>query len=205
MLSNVHWWEFARNIILELRPRRILDVGCGEAMLWRGFGFSGRHNLRDPRVPYEWFDFGAHVVLVDIDVYRHPLDFVNASGELLPFPDKSFDLVISTEAIEHVVNPKAFASEITRVGEHWLVTTPAAEAPELMSEESAGRLFRANPWLVNLLREYPNDKYPHRAHKKVFTKGELEELFPGSQVIEVQGDAKEPHYVVFDLSGVGNG
>jgi hypothetical protein len=50
---NKHWWELARDVILQLKPRRVLDVGAGEGMLWRGFGFAGRHNLRDPRVPFE--------------------------------------------------------------------------------------------------------------------------------------------------------
>jgi len=199
-MLNKHWWEAAREAILRLRPRRILDVGPAEAMLWRGYGFGGKHNKRDPRVPREWFDFGAHVVLVDIDMYKHPLDFVNASGELLPFPDKSFDLVISTEVIEHVVNVEAFASEIMRVGRHWVVTTPAAEASGLMDEESAEKLFWMNPWLVNLITAYPNDKYPHRAHKRVFTKEELERLFPGSQVLELKTDAPESHWLVLNFS-----
>jgi ubiquinone/menaquinone biosynthesis C-methylase UbiE len=189
-----HWWELARDIILEVKPRRILDIGAGEGMLWRGFGFAGRHNLRDPRVPFEWFDFNAHVVLLDIDAYKHPLDFVNASAELLPFPDKSFDLVIATEVIEHVVNPEAFAREIIRVGRAWVVTTPAGE--EFMNEQEAERAFHSNPWLINLVREYPNDKYPHRGHKKVFTKEELERLFPNSQVFLIINDAPTPHWAV---------
>jgi len=193
-MLNKHWWELARDVILKLKPRRVLDVGVGEGMLWRGFGFFGRHNLRDPRVPFEWFDFNAHVVLLDIDMYKHPLDFVNASAELLPFPDKTFDLVIATEVIEHVMDPKAFANEVVRVGKAWVLTTPAGE--EILNESEAERAFHSNPWLINLVKEYPNDKYPHRGHKKVFTKEELEELFPGSKVFLFMADAPTPHWAV---------
>ncbi len=41
-----HWWELARDVILQLKPRRVLDVGVGEGMLWRGYGYNGRHNVR---------------------------------------------------------------------------------------------------------------------------------------------------------------
>lgn len=194
VVLNKHWWELARDIILQVKPRRVLDVGVGEGMLWRGFGFFGRHNLRDPRVPFEWFDFNAHVVLLDIDMYKHPLDFVNASAELLPFPDKIFDLVIATEVIEHVMDPKAFANEVVRVGKAWVLTTPAGE--EFLNEGEAERAFHSNPWLINLVEEYPNDKYPHRGHKKVFTKEELEELFPNSDVLLFVADAPTPHWAV---------
>ncbi len=74
------------------------------------------------------------------------------------------------------------------------------EAPGLMDEGSAEKLFRTNPWLVNLQVEYPNDKYPHRAHKKVFTKEELEGLFPSSQVMFIQAvDSPVPSFVVFNF------
>ena len=74
-----HWWELARDVILQLKPERVLDVGVGEGMLWRGYGYSSKHNVWDQRVPREWFDFNAHIVLLDIDAYKHPLDFINAS------------------------------------------------------------------------------------------------------------------------------
>jgi len=65
-----------------------------------------------------------------------------------------------------------------------------------LNESEAERAFHSNPWLINLVREYPNDKYPHRGHKKVFTKEELEELFPGSKVFLFMADAPTPHWAV---------
>jgi SAM-dependent methyltransferase len=48
-------------------------------------------------------------------------------GRLLPFRDKSFDIVFSNAVIEHIIGgdqQEQFAREIMRVGRSWFVTTP---------------------------------------------------------------------------------
>ena len=195
-MFEFHWTELARELIFRLKPSSVLDVGCGEAMLWRGYGYAGKHNVKDPRVKEEWYTFNARVVLFDIDLYKHPMTFVNGNAEHLPFKNKAFDLVISTEVIEHVEDVELFAKEIERVGKSWYITTPSEE--ELTDRSTARKLFRSNPWLVNLADEYSDDAYNHRAHVRVLTEDQLYKLFPNSHVIKIKASDDGIHYAVVE-------
>jgi SAM-dependent methyltransferase len=55
------------------------------------------------------------------------LRYIKADGLQLPFPDQSFDLVVSFAVLEHVgsrKNQKAFIEELCRVGRTCFITTP---------------------------------------------------------------------------------
>jgi SAM-dependent methyltransferase len=97
---------------------RVLDVGCGQ----------GRHT-------FEAYRRGADVVSLDLaaedlGVTRQWCAAIAAAGEApagatttavradlrsLPFPDGSFDRVIASEVLEHIVDDRAALAEIARV------------------------------------------------------------------------------------------
>jgi ubiquinone/menaquinone biosynthesis C-methylase UbiE len=115
-------WELRRDFLLaEVRPEdRVLDLGSGAG------DFTA---LLD--------EAGAEAVGVDVAEAalsharaRHPeLDFQLAPIEAaLPFGDSSFDVVWSSEVIEHVADTARWLSEVRRVlipGGRLLVTTPS--------------------------------------------------------------------------------
>lgn len=95
---------------------RVLVIGCGQGDELR--------LLND-----------AHVTAFDLSMsaatHARSLvgqnDYLQSDGMHLPFRSGSFDLVISSEVIEHVLEPSKMMGEVARVlvpGGHLLITTP---------------------------------------------------------------------------------
>jgi 2-polyprenyl-6-hydroxyphenyl methylase/3-demethylubiquinone-9 3-methyltransferase len=85
-----------------LRPKRILDVGCGNGSIARFFIEKG----------YDVYGIDASVKGIEFARIYHAERFhvqdLNDDGLPLAIKDKSFDLIISTEVIEHVYSPLKF-------------------------------------------------------------------------------------------------
>jgi SAM-dependent methyltransferase len=99
--SLMHCQQFVRG--------KVLDVGCG---------------MR----PYEktWFASAQQYVGLDYLSDRSKPDVVGSALDL-PFPDQSFDTVVSTEVLEHVPDPLRALTEMRRVlkvGGMLVLTTP---------------------------------------------------------------------------------
>jgi len=113
-------WDFGQerrlNLIRRFVPlegRSILDVGCGLGMYVRAM---------------RRFSQDVHGVDIDADkVAEARRDLPNirlAPAEKLPYPDGAFDVVLSHEVIEHVVDDRQAIAEAVRV----LKAPPAGEA-----------------------------------------------------------------------------
>jgi ubiquinone/menaquinone biosynthesis C-methylase UbiE len=95
----------------------VLDVGCGSG--W----FSREAQRRGARVT------SLDIALQLLHETRRKVvtNRVNADACALPFPDAAFDLVISSECIEHTLDPRLALAEIhrvTRPGGRLVVTVP---------------------------------------------------------------------------------
>jgi SAM-dependent methyltransferase len=94
-------------------PRRILDAGCGE-------GFAMRAVLSAARAEVVGLDGSAGAVRIagQLNPGRR-----FAAGDLyaLPFPDRSFDLVVCMEVLEHLDDPHLGLQELARVSAGWLL------------------------------------------------------------------------------------
>lgn len=98
------------------KPLNILDVG----------GWPG--TLRD-------FLPADHVTIADIQ--DAPPPFVKASGTKLPFPDASFNVVVSSDTLEHVPNESrvAFLSEMCRVSRDLVLLSAPFDSPAVRHAE----------------------------------------------------------------------
>ena len=109
---------------------RVLDVGCGSALV--------ADRLSDLSAHYTGVDFGDHHIAFAAKKFegRHgPLrtSFLRGDAEALPFVDRSFDVVVMSEVIEHLLRPERAVWEVGRVlrpgGTYVLTTNNASELP----------------------------------------------------------------------------
>lgn len=85
--------KIARLLRIEDRkgPLRILEVGCGSGMIASYFS-----TLESPKCEVHAVDVN------DLRIVRTGYRFVRVEGVALPYPESSFDLVISNHVVEHV-------------------------------------------------------------------------------------------------------
>lgn len=158
---------------LPLESRRILDVGCGLGMYVEKFR-----------------RFSSEVYGVDIDPEKVATaqtrlpNISLAPAEDLPFKDRSFDLVLLHEVIEHVVDDHRAIAEAVRctdVGGHVVIYAPN----RLYPMETHGFYFRGKYHfrllpLVNYLPDALRDQFC--PHVRVYTARGIRSLFEGFSV-----------------------
>ena len=152
---------------------RILEDGCGVGMYvqhlvpWGGtvFGLEYDH----PRA---------------VEAHRHAPHVLNAAGERLPFPDNTFDLILSHEVIEHVHDDRVVIAEIVRAlrpGGRLVLFCPNRGYPfETHGIYWKGEYTFGNIPLVNYLPRPQRDKLA--PHVEIYTWGGLAKLFKGLPV-----------------------
>lgn len=174
------WMEYRHLDKLRLlNPKRTLDVGCGLA--------TGLHLLKgelhgiDPLMDHYQ------------TVYQYPEELIltNTFAETIPYPDAHFDLVLCTNVLDHVSDPKKVVSEIHRVLapsgtfflliEYYDVDIRRDEAhPFSFRQKDIKALLRdfwpiyweARSWVPGIM-EYVDCRIPRAEHKTVtaFLKG----------------------------------
>jgi SAM-dependent methyltransferase len=94
---------------------RILEIGCGQGPMMQFLRSLG-HDV-----------VGIDPVASRLEVWDHRGRACVADGESLPFPDGSFDLVLSFDVFEHVPDSDRHLRDVARVLRrpgHYLIGTP---------------------------------------------------------------------------------
>ena len=116
-------------------PAAVLEVGMGEGEV------AGRIRRRFPDAAFVGID------LPDEDLASHwradGLAGAFADIARLPFPDRSFDLVLAIEVLEHVPDPPAALSELRRVSRQHLVLSVPREPIWRIANLARGKYVKA--------------------------------------------------------------
>jgi ubiquinone/menaquinone biosynthesis C-methylase UbiE len=96
-----------------LAPRTILDVGCGPGYLLRLL--AGKFPEAERLAGLDAAPAMVEQATAAIPADEHRLTFTVGRAERLPFPDRVFDLVVSTTSFDHWTDQPAGLRECARV------------------------------------------------------------------------------------------
>lgn len=99
--EEIYALQFCKYIFkkfLKSKPKKILDVGCGDGRYIKAF-----ENL------------GCTVYGIDIKPQNNKIIKLDITKDRFPFKDNEFDLVFGRAVIEHIINPDNFLQESSRV------------------------------------------------------------------------------------------
>ncbi|MCG2786735.1 MAG: methyltransferase domain-containing protein [Anaerolineae bacterium] len=113
---------------------------------------------------------------------------LNAAGENLPYPDSSFDLILSHEVLEHVLDDRQAVAEMARVlkpGGRAVIFVPNRGYPfETHGIYWRGKYHFGNIPLVNYLPRRWRDRLA--PHVRVYSSKDMQNLFAGLSVRVVE-------------------
>jgi SAM-dependent methyltransferase len=136
-------WDIFTPLATELddlfRPNRVLDLGCA-----KGYLVSCFRRLGVKAYGFDISEYAVNSAPANAKKY-----VCQASIDSIPFPDKYFDLVVSTDVMEHLTLPQAEAAirEIQRVSSRFVYTNICLDLEPGLAEDSC--------------RSYTNDDKSH--------------------------------------------
>lgn len=115
-----------------VNPTSILDVGCGE-------GFSlNKLNENNIGEKLEGVDYSKEAISIGKKLFPN-LSLKQDSIYNLPYKDNTFDIVLSTEVLEHLENPKKALREILRVSKKYILVSVPNEPFFMMGNFLRGK------------------------------------------------------------------
>jgi len=110
--NSEDWVSFIQRQIIDSGCRSILEVGCGSGNLWKEINLL---NYSFKRLILSDFSFGMLYGFRQNNKKSEIEKFSTNDVQFLPFPDKTFDLIIANHMLYHVPDIDLALSEICRV------------------------------------------------------------------------------------------
>jgi len=164
----------AKEIVKELKIQptdKILEIGSGLGLLGKEI-----NNLISPNLSY----YGIEILFDSAKKSKGSLTPVVADALTLPFSDKTFDSVISTDVFEHLRDPQKAVKEVYRVlksgGKAFLVIADPSESRFFEVPDHRSRSGKKSDveWWENLFKEIgfeideSSKKYRKKDWRKIF-------------------------------------
>jgi SAM-dependent methyltransferase len=161
-LLHVATYDFAEQFT---KAKRVLDYGCGSgygaARIARSAGHVTAVDVADDAIDYARSQYPAD-----------NLDFRTIDpSQPLPFPDGSFDTVLSFQVFEHVADTERYLAEIRRV------LRPGGQLVLVTPDRSTRLLPMQKPWNRWHLKEYSARSLGDRVRRH----------FPNVEVLRMSG------------------
>lgn len=156
-LWHIRKWTVVKEMF-EGNPGNVLDVGCASGWL------AARIAKILPQASVTGVDVSPK--MIDYAKVVHPdINFVHADAQKLPFPKESFDLIVCTETLEHVVDPLGVLLEIRRC--------LAKKGEAIISMDTGSLLFK----IIWFFWVKTKGKVWQKAHLHKFNQDKLKKLF----------------------------
>jgi ubiquinone/menaquinone biosynthesis C-methylase UbiE len=120
---------------------RILDVGCADGELLEILGTNG-------------LKVGLDISVVYLNIAKKKFDVILADAENMPLRQGTFEAVVCSDLLEHVLNPENVVEEIRRI------LTNKGKAFFVVPWEEDLEIYKAMPYEFTHLRTF--DKYSIR-------------------------------------------
>lgn len=107
--AHISWQETINNIV-DVQNKRVIDIGCGGGIYTKELALMGAANVIG-------LDFSKEILqAAKENCSSFPnISFIHSDAHNIPFPDETFDIVISRAVIHHLQDIPTFLSEASRI------------------------------------------------------------------------------------------
>lgn len=176
--QNKYWYmnkfqtilNFTEKVLATKKQCRILDLGCAQGNY--SLTLSKKHETIGIDIKSNFIKYAL--------MKKEPSEdaiFLCASAEDLPFENDSFDLVLCSELVEHVANPKKMIEETKRILKpkgHLIVSTPNGNCLLFISSKSFKDILKVP------IDERKRILHTYAGHIFLFREREIESLLENS-------------------------
>ncbi|EJQ42707.1 hypothetical protein IEE_03745 [Bacillus cereus BAG5X1-1] len=107
--AHISWQETINNIV-DVQNKQVIDIGCGGGIYTKELALMGAKNVVG-------LDFSKEILQAakeNCNAFPN-ISFIHGDAHNIPYPNESFDLVISRAVIHHLQDIPTFIREASRI------------------------------------------------------------------------------------------